>query len=111
MEYKLTINYRALNHKELMIRFEFGVHFYAALNCIVGIVSVILAVVFLGYHRIFTRINPVPAYKFFTYLILTSPAPFIGMFYAFIPLSAVLGIVTILVMGDFFGEVQSVYEG
>jgi len=111
VEYTLTVNYRALNHKELMIRFEFEVHFYAALNCIVGIVSVILVVVFLAYHRVFTRIDPVPAYKFFTYLILTIPAPFIGMFYACIPLTSILGIITILIMGDFFGEVESVYDG
>ena len=102
VSYKLSINYRALNHRELMNRFIFGVDFYMGINFIVGVTSVVYCVILLIYHRVLTRIKPVPKFKFWTYLAMMTPAPLKGIFYAMTPIVVVLTLVSIFVMGNLF---------
>jgi hypothetical protein len=106
--YTLKINYRALNHRELMIRFVFPIDFYMALNVIIGMAAVILCSIIVLYHRMLTRSNPVPRFKFMSYLVLMMPAPLRGLIYAMIPISFVLVLVTVLLMSDIFTKVVEI---
>ena len=91
--------YRALNHKELLIRFQFGLDFYMTLNMIIGVLSVFLCSIFLCHHRIWNKTTPKPRMKLWSFLRMMIPAPVEGMTYALTPILAVLGVVSATIMG------------
>lgn len=101
-DYQLKITMRALSHRELMIRFEFSLGFYTTLNLIVGFVSLGMTAVFVFYHRVLSKIEPKPNFKFWGYFVMMTPAPIKGMLYAVMPVFFVLVLVSVLVLGELF---------
>lgn len=90
VEYQLKFLYRALNHKELLIRFEFDIGFYMSLNLIIGTVSVLWCAVFLLYHRVFTQEKRPQPFRFWSFIRMMIPEAAKGLVYACLPIITVL---------------------
>jgi hypothetical protein len=76
VDYNLTFAFTAMTHRELTIAFAFRWHFYLVLYLIVGVLSLMIMVAFLAYHRLVARPKegaPVANFKFVSFLALTIP--------------------------------------
>ncbi len=82
-----------------MVAFAFDYYFYMLLYLFVGILSIIMILVFMGYHRVIARIRPVPKFKFCSYLKLTIPPAFEGILLAILPVLVVLALISISISG------------
>lgn len=89
VDYNLTFQLTAMTHTELTIAFAFGWHFYLVLYLLVGVLSLVIMVAFLFYHRIVARPEPpgapVAPFKFRSFLALTIPPAAEGSLLAMAP--------------------------
>lgn len=116
--YNLSLVYRAMDQKELLINFVFDYIFYFTLFVLVGIITIIFTLMFWIYHKIFCDVEPRPKFQFINYFILKLRPPFEGFMLGFIPVFATFCINSYLMvgylLGDFFpvaGKVPLVNNG
>lgn len=102
--YNLSIVYRAMNQKELLINFVFDYTFYFSLFVLVGFITVLFTLMFWIYHKIFCDAEPRPTFKFFNYFILKSRPPCEGFILGFIPVFIAFMANSLLVIGYFLGD-------
>ena len=98
VDYALKIEYFPLTHRQLMIAFAFDWTFYMVLYFVVGFASILIAVIFLVYHKICSR-NTKAKYKFFSYIWLKLPPSAAGMSYAILPIMILVFLIVILYAG------------
>lgn len=106
--YTLTITYRGMSQKELLVNFVFDYTFYFTLFVLVGAITVLFAWMMWIYHWIFTDIKPRPKFMFFNYFILILRPPFEGFILAFLPVFVVFIINSVLVIGYLLGDLINV---
>lgn len=96
--YNITFNYQALSHTELTIAFAFQWHFYLVLYLVIGILSIMIVLIFLIYHRIVVR-GKAAKFKFFSNLKLIIPPAVYGVSLATFPLAVINLFIAILMVG------------
>ena len=82
-----------------MIAFAFEWYVYLLSYLMVGVLSVLMILVFMIYHRIIAKIRPVPKFKFCSYLKLTIPPAIYGIILAIVPVLVVLSLISIFISG------------
>ena len=88
-DYTLQINFQAMSWMPLLNKFAFDLEVYIVLFSLVAGFYLFFAVIFWAIHRIFTRLSaPLPPFRFYSYLRLTSFQPVQGFCLALIPIFA-----------------------
>ena len=106
--YNLTIIWRAMNQKELLVNFVFDFSFYTSLFVLIGAISVIFAAILWLYHRIFTSVVPVPKFAFFSYYRLLVWPPVEGYLLGATPIFGILVLNSLLMTGYLLGHIYFV---
>lgn len=115
VDYNLTFQLTAMTHRELTIAFAFGWHFYLVLYLLVGVLSLVIMVAFLFYHRIVARPNratgaPVAPFKFRSFLALTMPPAGEGTALALAPVVVADFLIAAVVTARVFGADTRIFE-
>ena len=99
--YNITFNYEGMRHVDLMIAFAFSWYFYLVLFIIVGVLSVMIMIVFLIYHRLVARGDRIAKFKFWSYFKLTIPQAASGIIIALLPILIINIIIAVGIIGNF----------
>lgn len=102
--YNLTITYKAMNQKQLLVSFVFNYTFYFVLFLLIGIVTVGFGVMIWIYKRIFPFTAPIPKFEFVSILILKIEPTIKGFVLGMIPILAAFTVNSILVIGYLLGS-------
>lgn len=100
VEYKLLITYKPYSHTNLMIKFALSYTFYIALYCVQGLAAIIIIIFFLLYTKLMSRVNPIPKFRFLSYIPLTLPPLLTGFFAAMFPIWIVTVSICLLMSGN-----------
>ena len=103
--YNLTIIWRAMNQKELLVNFVFDFSFYTSLFILIGVIGMIFAAILWVHHWLFTSISPPPKFAFFSYFRILVWSPFEGYILAATPIFAVLVLNSLLMTGYLLGQI------
>ena len=81
--YTLTVNYKPLNHTEVLIAFGLPWFVYLLMYIFVGILTIIMTAVFMLYHKLVSRFDV--KFYFFPYFKYYLPPTIYGLLYVVIP--------------------------
>lgn len=113
MDYNLTFQLTAMTHRELTIAFAFGWHFYLVLYLLVGLLSLVIMIAFLFYHRIVARPQegaPVAPFKFWSFYSLTLPPALEGTTLALLPVIVADFLIAAVITARVFGADTRLFE-
>ncbi len=98
--YSLTVSFSALNYLQLIIAFAFDQLTYIFLFIFVGALTVFGTMVYWLVHRVLTRLDPPPRFRFFSFFSIVTPAPVLGVAMGLIPVLIMLAGCHVLINGD-----------
>jgi hypothetical protein len=99
--YTLNVDFKALDHTKLMVKFALNQTFYLVLYIIIGFIALILVILFFVFHWLFNR-NKKPKFRFFTYVPMTLPPAITGFILASIPIWMVVTLISLVMTGKLY---------
>ena len=101
VNYTFNVIFNPYSYTNLMVTFSLSSNFYIVLYLLEGLASTIIVSIFLLAHRKFSKIDPLPTFKFFTFFPIILPPALIGIILSIIPIFLEIIICHFVFVGKF----------
>jgi len=108
-EYTFSVKFFPLNYLELIVFFAFDRSVFITLFAVIGMITVVVAMLFWLVNRLTTSLKQPPRFRFFSFLALIAPPPIAGVCIGLLPICTVIGGIYIMLKGDEF-NINTTYE-